>query len=146
MNTKLPIITKLRLSLRGYVHKYLWLKATRIYGCQLAPTVLLSRSTIIDKTNPGGVIISDYTYLSGGVVVLAHDMCRSLNATTNIGAKCFIGANAIIMPGITIGNEVIVGSGAIVTKDVPSNCIVAGNPARIIREGIHTNNYGVLIK
>ena len=50
------------------------------------------------------------------------------------------------MPGVTIGDEVIVGSGAVVTKNIPSNCIVAGNPARIIRENIHTNNYGVIIK
>ncbi len=49
------------------------------------------------------------------------------------------------MCGVTIGDEVIVGSGAIVTKDVPSNCIVAGNPARIIRRNIHTDNYGMLI-
>lgn len=41
------------------------------------------------------------------------------------------------MCGVRIGDEVIVGSGAVVTKDVPSNTIVAGNPARIIKEGIH---------
>ena len=50
------------------------------------------------------------------------------------------------MPGVTIGDEVIVGSGAVVTKDVPSNCIVAGNPAKIIKEGIHTTKYGKLIE
>ena len=65
---------------------------------------------------------------------------------TFIGKRCFIGANAIIMCGITIGDEVIVGAGAIVTKDVPSNCIVAGNPARILRTGIHTKKFGQLIK
>ncbi|MBI5237009.1 MAG: hypothetical protein HY887_01110 [Deltaproteobacteria bacterium] len=41
------------------------------------------------------------------------------------------------MPGLTIGSEVIVGAGSVVTKDVPPNCIVAGNPARIIRREIH---------
>jgi len=43
------------------------------------------------------------------------------------------------MPGITIGDDVIVGTGAVVTKDVQSNSIVAGNPARIIRTGITMN-------
>jgi hypothetical protein len=43
-------------------------------------------------------------------------------------------------------DEVIVGIGAVVTKDVPSNCIVAGNPATIIREGIRCGRYGVLQK
>ena len=50
------------------------------------------------------------------------------------------------MAGIKIGDEVIVGSGAIVTKDVPSHSIVAGNPARIIKSGIRTSKFGQLIK
>lgn len=75
---------------------------------------------------------------------MAHDMCRRLKTTTKIGRCCFIGVNAIIMPGVTIGDEVVVGSGAVVTKDVPSNCIVAGNPAKVIRQGIHTRKYGMI--
>ena len=47
--------------------------------------------------------------------------------------------NATILPGVHIGDEVIVGAGSVVTKNVPSNVIVAGNPARIIRENIHMN-------
>lgn len=42
----------------------------------------------------------------------------------------------MIMPGVHIGNECVVGAGSVVTKDIPSNCIVAGNPAKIIRKGI----------
>ena len=50
-----------------------------------------------------------------------------------------IGIGAMIMPGIKIGDEVIVGAGSVVVKDVPSNCIVAGNPAKIVKEGIKMN-------
>jgi len=50
------------------------------------------------------------------------------------------------MAGVTIGDEVIVGSGAVVTKNVPSHTIVAGNPAHVIREGIRTKKYGQLIQ
>ena len=50
--------------------------------------------------------------------------------------RCFIAVNATILPGVNVGDEVIVGAGAVVTKNVPSNVIVAGNPARIIRENI----------
>ena len=46
----------------------------------------------------------------------------------------WIGANAMILPGVTIGKNAIVGAGAVVTKDVPENTIVGGNPARVIRE------------
>ena len=48
------------------------------------------------------------------------------------------------MPNITIGNHVIVAAGSVVTKDVPSNCIVAGNPAKVIKTEIDTIAYGML--
>jgi maltose O-acetyltransferase len=51
-----------------------------------------------------------------------------------IGNNVWIGGRAVINPGITIGDNVVVASGAIVTKDVPDNVVVAGNPARIIKQ------------
>lgn len=51
----------------------------------------------------------------------------------SIGDNVYIGAGAIIMNPINIGDNVIIGAGSVVTKDIPSNCIVAGNPASIIR-------------
>jgi acetyltransferase-like isoleucine patch superfamily enzyme len=64
---------------------------------------------------------------------------QPLLADIFIGKNCFIAVGATLMPGITIGDEVIVGAGAVVTKNVPSNVIVAGNPAKIIRENIRMN-------
>ena len=143
---KTPFLTRLRISLRGGVFWYKRFMANNVYGAHLDKTVRLSSSTMIDKNNSKGIYIGEYTYFAGGAIVFAHDYSRSLHMETHVGKKCFIGANAIIMCGITIGDEVIVGAGSIVTKDVPSNCIVAGNPARIIRLGIHTKKYGRLIK
>ena len=51
-----------------------------------------------------------------------------------IGNDVWIGANAVILPGVTVGNNVVVAAGAVVTKDVPSNVVVGGVPARIIKE------------
>jgi acetyltransferase-like isoleucine patch superfamily enzyme len=50
------------------------------------------------------------------------------------------------LPGIKIGDSVIIGAGAIVTKDVPSGCIVTGNPAKIIKRNIKTKKFGRIIK
>lgn len=50
-----------------------------------------------------------------------------------IGNDVWIGGNVTVLPGITIGNNVIVGVGAVVTKDVPDNCVVGGVPAKIIK-------------
>lgn len=50
-----------------------------------------------------------------------------------IGDDCWLGGGAIVCPGVTIGDRAIVGAGAVVTRDIPSDCIVAGNPARILR-------------
>ncbi|MBO5086503.1 MAG: acyltransferase [Paludibacteraceae bacterium] len=107
-------------------------------------TARISLRTRLDKTHPRGVHIGAETYIASGAIVFTHDFSIAMHGDTYIGKRCFIGTNAIIMCGVKIGNEVVVGSGAIVTKDVPDNCIVAGNPARIIKTGIKTKKFGQL--
>lgn len=51
-----------------------------------------------------------------------------------IGDNVWIGGGAIVLPGVTIGDDAVVGAGSVVTKDVPARTVVAGNPARVIRE------------
>ncbi|HAX73552.1 MAG TPA: acetyltransferase [Firmicutes bacterium] len=51
-----------------------------------------------------------------------------------IGDNCWIGGRAIINPGVTIGHNVVIASGAVITKNVPDNVVVGGNPAKIIKE------------
>jgi acetyltransferase-like isoleucine patch superfamily enzyme len=119
---------------------------TRLYKMDIDKTARISFGTILDKTFPQVIHIGEESYLASGAIMFSHDFARALKTHTYLGKRCFVGANTIIMPGIKIGNEVIVGSGAIVTKDVPSNSIVAGNPARIIKTGIETVKYGQLKK
>jgi maltose O-acetyltransferase len=51
----------------------------------------------------------------------------------HIGDNCWIGGNTIVLPGITIGNNVTIGAGSVVTKDIPDNVLAFGNPCKIIR-------------
>lgn len=137
-------MVKLREIIRLIVLIFRHFYFTRLYKMNIADSARISFGTKLDKTNPTGIHIGEESYLASGAIVFSHDFSRALRLDTIIGKRCFIGANAIIMAGIKVGDEVIVGSGAIVTKDIPSNCIVAGNPARIIKEGIKTRKFGQL--
>ena len=55
------------------------------------------------------------------------------SAAITIGDGVWIGGNAVINPGVTIGANAVIGAGSVVTKDIPSNCVAAGNPCRVIR-------------
>ena len=92
----------------------------------------------------GSIHIGAYSYVAFGATILSHDATRSWRAQTRVGENCFIGARSLIMPGVTIGDHCIVGAGSVVTKDVPSGCIVAGNPAKILRDGQVLSRYGIL--
>lgn len=103
-------------------------------------TVRVGSGVVLDRTFPQGIHIGAYSYITTGAMVLAHDHTRSEWALhTRIGERCFIGTHSIVMPGINTGNEVVVGAGSVVLKDVPDRCIVAGNPAKIIKTGIRMN-------
>lgn len=117
-----------------------------IFSTKIHKTCIISLSCKIDKTNPKGINIAEYTYVAFDSSVLSHDFVRALKVSTYIGKNCFIGARSIILPGVTIGDSVIVAAGSVVTKDVPKNCIVAGNPAVVIKSGITTKKFGVLVR
>ncbi len=114
----------------------------RLYKIDISKTARISFRAKLDKTKPKLIHIGDESYIASGAIIFSHDFSRKLYKDTYVGKRCFIGANAIVMCGVRIGDEVVVGSGAIVTKDVPSHCIVAGNPARIIKKGIRTQKFG----
>ena len=116
----------------------------RVLGMDIGKDVRISLRARLDFTNPTGIHIGDGTYVAFDSVIFAHDMSRALNTHTYIGSNCFIGAQAVIMPGVRVGDQCIVGSGAVVTKDVPSGSIVDGNPAEIIRAGVSTVRWGIL--
>lgn len=141
------IISKARVSLYNFLVRFHAWKYRKFYGMDIGEGTIISRKAVLDRgINPRGIHVGQYTRVTGGVVLLAHDACRKMKGDVIIGDNCFIGNYAVILPGVTIGNECIIGAGSIVTKDIPNNCIAAGNPARVIKEGIVCDRYGVLKK
>lgn len=128
--------------LRRIIVKSKWLYYTRIWGMDIHPTVSFSLNVRFDKTYPRGVHIGEESYIAFDVAILCHDMSRGIYRDTRIGRRCFVGARSIILPGVQIGDECVIGSGSVVTKDVPSRCVVAGNPAVILRENIEVGRFG----
>lgn len=120
--------------------KYLRKKGMRIgERC----TIYSPKNSLIDESRPWMIEIGDDVKITRGVIILTHgfdwsvlkgvygEVLGSCGKVT-IGNNVFIGMNSVILKGVTIGNNVIVGAGSLVNKDIPDNCVVAGNPARVI--------------
>lgn len=140
---------RIRTFIAGIVQSFR-VRVARVRGFDIHPTVILERKIHLDRLYPTGVHIEERCLIASGVTILSHDHCKRVDGQpllvdTYIGKRCFIAVNSTILPGVRIGDEVIVGAGAVVTRDVPSNVIVAGNPARIIRENIRMNDRAELI-
>lgn len=92
----------------------------------------------LDGLVPQLISVGKHCRITPGVMILTHDASffnhtgRYRVAPVHIGDRVYIGYGAIIMPGVTIGEDAIVGAGAVVTRDVPSNTVVAGVPARVL--------------
>ena len=94
----------------------------------------------------GSVLINDDVMLGSGVHIYTgnhrFDMSgvnlirqgHSHPKTVILKEGCWLGANVIVLPGVTIGKNAVVGAGSIVTKDVPDRSLVAGNPAKLIKQ------------
>ena len=98
-----------------------WIYYTRFWGMDIHPTARFSQSVRFDKTYPRGVHIGEESYVAFDVAILAR---------------------SIVLPGVEIGDECVIGSGSVVTKNVPPRSIAAGNPAVVIRSDIEVGPYG----
>jgi acetyltransferase-like isoleucine patch superfamily enzyme len=112
-------------------------------GAQVGRRTKISSHTFICE----GVKIEDEVFIGHGVMFINDKYPRSTNQDgsmqtgddwevipTIVKRRASIGSNATILCGITVGEGAIVGAGSVVTKDVPPHSVVAGNPARILRE------------
>lgn len=107
-------------------------------GLRLGENVEIIADFFFDPSHCYLISIGNNSTICPNVRLIAHDASTKtfLGYTKlgkiNIKENCFIGDSSIILPGVTIGPNSIVGAGAIVTKDVPEGKIATGNPARVI--------------
>ncbi|MGH1424013.1 MAG: acyltransferase [Pseudooceanicola sp.] len=114
----------------------------RVWGMDIHPTAEMSLSAKFDRTFPPGVHVGAHSYIAFEARILTHDRTRGLYLHTRVGKNCFIGGRSMILPGVEIGDNCVVGAGSVVTKSIPPRTLVAGNPARILRENIEVGSYG----
>lgn len=152
MKTFLKVKFAIRTLIATAVQKwrnYYW----RFKGYDIDSSTTLERNLNLDRLYPCGIHIGKSCMIASGTTILSHDHCKRTGPNivdcwltdTYIGDRCFLAVNCTILPGVRVGDECVVGAGAVVTKDVPSNCIVVGNPAKIIRTGIKMGERGVLL-
>lgn len=109
------------------------------FGCQMAIGSHVFINHSLCCMSAGGITIDDNTQIGPEVTMVTtnHDFddrmtlrCRRIHVCRNV----WIGAHAVILPGVTIGENAVVAAGSVVTKDVEPNTIVGGNPAKVIRK------------
>ena len=103
---------------------------------------------LVDDTH---IYIGDCTMLGPNVTIATagHPIDPTLrarglqyNLPVRIGRNCWMGAGVIVMPGVTIGDNTVIGAGSVVTKDIPSGVVAVGNPCKVLREvGEHDKIY-----
>lgn len=96
--------------------------------------------TLVDDTH---IYVGDYTMFAPHVTLATagHPILPELrekiyqfNAPIHIGRNCWLGAGVIVLPGISIGDNSVIGAGSVVTKDIPANVVAYGNPCKVIRK------------
>ena len=96
--------------------------------------------TAVDDTH---IFVGDYTMFGPNVILATagHPILPELRQKTyeynmpiHIGKNCWLGAGVIVLPGISIGDNSVIGAGSVVTKDIPSNVVAVGNPCRVLRQ------------
>jgi len=111
------------------IEPYVYIEGGVVIGdnCKIKPFVFI----------PTGVTIEDDVFIGPNVTFTndkypkAHGEWRLLETRVKRGAS--IGANCVILPGLTIGEHALIGAGSVVTKDVPDHALVTGNPGRVMR-------------
>ena len=137
------IFRKLKYGVRYNSESYI--KYLKNIGVEIGDrtTVFDPRSTIIDETQPWMIKIGNDVQITAGVTILSHGYDWAVlkgvygeilgsSGGVEIGNNVFLGMHSTILKGVHIGNNVIIGANSLVNKDIPDNCVAAGNPCKVV--------------
>jgi serine acetyltransferase len=114
----------------------MWQLRTRLWqicGAKIHSSVWIARTALLDEDAPELITIDEGVRVSYGVMLITHSDLDKEVGPIHIGQQAWIGAGAVILPGVSIGAYSVVGAAALVNKDVPTDVRVAGVPARVIK-------------
>jgi acetyltransferase-like isoleucine patch superfamily enzyme len=111
----------------------------RMLGMKVGDNTAFALMVMVDVFFPEKIFIGNNSIIGYNTTILAHEYLvhEYRLGEVHIGSNVMIGANSIILPGVTIGDYAVVGAGTVVHKDVAAGSFVAGNPLQVIREGPH---------
>ena len=109
----------------------------RLRGVHIGKKVRIAHDVFIDPAEPKSITLGDYVTVSPRVKILAHTDSVSHNEesvrSVRIGENTWICTGALILPGVTVGKNCVVGAGAVVTEDIPDFTLALGVPAKPVR-------------
>ena len=122
----------------GFLAQYLLsnelrLRLYKCMGVKIVNNVFIGKYSLIDDTFPELISIEDNANISFGVTIVAHDASKRKTDRVLVQKGAYIGTRAILLPGVAIGENAVVGAGSVVTKDVEAGTKVAGVPAKKLR-------------
>jgi len=115
-----------------------YLEKLRARGLKVGGNLNIQNGVILDDSHCWHISIGNNVTLAPYVHILAHDastkefMGYTKIGKVDIGNRVFIGASSIVLPGVRIGDDVVIGAGSVVNIDIPSNSVAVGNPIKIV--------------